>query len=78
MKNILSYQAGSTFTGQEILDWINFQISHQTGAKGFARKLADHYTFIPNAQYSLIRIPSNSGCGAPTKIGFARVRNKTN
>ena len=30
MKNILSYQPGTVFSGQEILDWANYQIKNKT------------------------------------------------
>lgn len=77
VKNVLSYEFGTIFTGREILDWIMYQIATQGGAKRLARKLNEHYTFIPDAQYRLIKLPSNTGCGAPIKIGFARVQQKT-
>lgn len=30
MKNILSFENGTKFTGQEILDWANYQIKNNT------------------------------------------------
>ena len=30
MRNILSYEIGTQFTGQEILDWAQHQVKHQT------------------------------------------------
>ena len=33
MRNILSYEIGTQFTGQEILDWAQYQVNNKTSHK---------------------------------------------
>ena len=48
MKNILSYQNGTIFTGKEIIDWANYQVNNKTSKSKYGLRIMKYY------QYTLI------------------------
>lgn len=72
MKNILSYQYGTIFTGKVINDFINYHINNNTSHKKDAIRLAKQFIFKDNCFYSTYsgRIRDN----APIGIMFRRVK----
>lgn len=74
MKNILSYQPGTQFTGKEILDFIN----HSTNKE--VKRIRQHYSNVKeDALYRLCRFAMGPGadqCRIFTdsqELGFMRV-----
>ncbi len=65
MKNILSYQPGTIFSGKEILDWAYFQVnnatSHQKQGKRIIRLYAD--TLQSDRNYYVCSSYETFGCG---------------
>lgn len=52
MKNILSYQPLTTFSGEEILNWANFQIQNETSHKKQGQRILDRfYNLNKNRKY---------------------------
>lgn len=54
MKNILSYQPGTVFTGKEIKDWIDFHISRQTSHTKQALHMQQEYWKIKDTREYLV------------------------
>lgn len=53
-KNLFSYPDGTMFTGQEILDFINYHTSHQTGKTKIAKYMQRKFGNVkPNIKYKL-------------------------
>ena len=53
-KNIFSYPDGTIFTGQEILDFINYHTSYKTGKTKIAKYMKRKFGNIkPNMNYKL-------------------------
>lgn len=44
MKNILSYQPGTVFTGKEILDWAKFHVENDTSHARQGRRILRLYS----------------------------------
>lgn len=55
MKNILSYTMPYKLTGQELIDWIKYQIEHDTSKRKYAERLNRRFIIKPNHIYSLNR-----------------------
>ena len=53
-KNLFSYPDGTTFTGQEILSFINYHTSHQTGKTKIAKYMQRKFGNVkPNMKYKM-------------------------
>jgi hypothetical protein len=70
MRNILSYAPDTAFSGQEILDWANYQVENKTGHFRNARLILHYYKNLraetlytvrtyrtPNHWYERVQIP---------------------
>ena len=55
MKNILSYQPGSIFTGKELNDFFSYAIENKTSKAKIAMKYIDHFRFKNNRLYQMER-----------------------
>lgn len=64
MRNILSYQFGTAFTGKEILDWANHQVENQTShlkvGKTILRKFGNIHA---DRMYAIFLYHPGTGCG---------------
>ena len=65
MKNILSYQPGTVFTGQEILDWAKYQVENKTSHFLQGKRVMRLYgkTLYPNRKYHILSHYESWGCG---------------
>lgn len=65
MKNILSYQPLTRFTGQEILDWAKFQVENNTSHEKQGKRILRLYenTLQPDRQYFVFSNYETAGCG---------------
>ena len=55
MKNILSYQPGSVFTGKELNDFFSHAIENKTSKAKIAKKYVEHFRFKDNRLYQMRR-----------------------
>ena len=55
MKNVLSYQPGSIFTGKELNDFFSHAIENKTSKAKIAMKYIDHFQFKDNRLYQMWR-----------------------
>lgn len=64
MRNILSYQQGTKFTGKEILDWANFQVENETSHKEQGLTILNRFDGInPERLYQIKTSYKGVGCG---------------
>lgn len=64
MRNILSYQQGTKFTGKEILDWANFQVENETSHKEQGLSILYRFSNInPDRLYQINTTYKGTGCG---------------
>lgn len=74
MRNILSYQLGTIFLGQEINDWLDDQIYNHRSHYDEAERLHRHYRmgissgFIANEKYEIAKILFHTR--GPYQLGF--------
>lgn len=71
MKNILSYDNNSILNGQEIIDWITYQIVNNTSHKKNAEKLKKYLNVNPESKY---RISRGTYQGSNGKIIFLKIK----
>lgn len=63
MRNILSYQQGTKFTGKEILDWANFQVENKTSHKEQGLAILNRFDGInPERLYQIKTSYKGTGC----------------
>lgn len=64
MKNILSYQNGTTFTGKEIIDWANFQVNNKTSKSRYGSMVLRYYkdTLKSDRKYRVFTRYETAGC----------------
>lgn len=64
MKNILSYQNGSVFTGKEIIDWANFQVDNKTSKSKYGARILKYYkdTLKYTREYHVFSRYETAGC----------------
>ena len=55
MKNILSYQPGSVFTGKELNDFFSHAIKNKTSKAKIAKKYVEHFRFKDTRLYQMGR-----------------------
>ena len=55
MKNVLSYQPGSIFTGKELNDFFLYAIENKTSKAEIAKKYVEHFRFKDNRLYQMWR-----------------------
>lgn len=55
MKNILSYQCGSVFTGKEIKEWIAYHLKNKTGHTRHANYLKRFFSLKDDKLYYLCK-----------------------
>ena len=55
MKNVLSYQPGSIFTGKELNDFFSHAIENKTSKAKIAKKYIEHFRFKDNRLYQMGR-----------------------
>ena len=55
MKNILSYQPGSIFTGKELNVFFSHAIENKTSKAKIAKKYVEHFRFKDNRLYQMGR-----------------------
>lgn len=55
MKNVLSYQPGSIFTGKELNDFFSYVIENKTSKAKIVMKYIDHFQFKDNRLYQMWR-----------------------
>lgn len=55
MKNVLSYQPGSIFTGKELNDFFSHAIEYKTSKAKIAMKYIDHFRFKDDRLYQMWR-----------------------
>ena len=73
MKNILSYQPGTPFSGADIIEWAKFQIENNTSHALQADHILVHYKNIsPNEEYAVYTSYRGTSCGELRKIPFLR------
>lgn len=72
MRNILSYQYGTIFTGKEINDFIDYHINNNTSHKKDAIRLMKHFIFKNNHSYMTYLGQTNER--TPIGIMFRRVK----
>ena len=65
MRNILSYQSNTAFTGKEILAWAAFQVNNQTSHIKQGQKILKLYseTLNPSRYYYVRSSYETAGCG---------------
>lgn len=51
MRNILSYQPGTKFTGEEIVKWANFQIENKTSHMKQGERILKRYKLKSTKEY---------------------------
>jgi len=71
MRNILSYQTGSRFSGKEINEFCEEQLRNHGSHYHEAHHLYMHYTFKDSRTYELVHIQFRMY--EPKRIGFLRV-----
>lgn len=64
MKNILSYQSGAVFTGEEIIDWANFQVDSKTSKSKYGARILKYYkdTLKSCRKYRVYTRYETAGC----------------
>ncbi len=64
MKNILSYQNGSVFTGKEIIDWANYQVGNKTSKSKYGARILKYYkdTLKSARKYYVFSRYETAGC----------------
>ena len=72
MKNILSYQYGTVFTGKEINDFIDYHINNNTSRKKDAIRLVKQFIFKDSHSY--LTYPGRTNDHVPIGIMFRRVK----
>lgn len=55
MKNVLSYQPGSIFSGKELNDFFSYAIENKTSKAKIAMKYVGHFQFKDNRLYQMER-----------------------
>ena len=55
MKNILSYQPGSIFTGKELNGFFSYAIENKTSKAKIAKKYVEHFRCKDNRLYQMGR-----------------------
>ena len=65
MRNILSFEKGHKFTGQEILDWAKYQIENKTSHEKNANRIMRLYseTLVPDRLYFVKSNYETAGVG---------------
>lgn len=82
MKNILSYKSGTIFTGKEINDWLDFNLTNKTGQQKQAIFLNKHYRtglshgFKNDAKYILAYFAFRTN--GKIRPGFLRLQDRSN
>lgn len=71
MRNILSYQPGSKFSGKEINEFCEDQMKNHGSHYKEAKHLYMHYIFKDSRMYELVHIPFRMY--EPERVGFLRV-----
>ena len=72
MKNVLSYQPGSIFTGKELNDFFSHAIENKTSKAKIAMKYVGHFQFKDNRLYQMER--SKMRDSGPECAMFIRVQ----
>lgn len=64
MKNILSYQNGTMFTGKEIIDWANYQVNNKTSKSKYGLRILKYYkdTLKFDRKYRVFTRHETAGC----------------
>lgn len=65
MRNILSYQPGTKFSGQEIIDWAKFHVKNATSHAKQGKRILRLYeqTLNPAREYYVLSNYETAGCG---------------
>lgn len=64
MKNILSFKPGTKISGQEILDWANFQVEHQTSHFKQGCRILKYFGNLRHERMYLVKTQyETAGCG---------------
>ena len=65
MKNILSYQPLTRFTGKEILDWAKYHVENNTSHAKQGKRILRLYekTLNPTRMYYVLSNYETAGCG---------------
>ena len=64
MRNILSFENGHKFTGQEILDWAKYQVENKTSHEKYAKIMLRRFSNIkPEKMYTVKTNHPGTGCG---------------
>lgn len=63
MKNILSYQKETKFTGEEIIQWAKYQIENKTSHIKEGEYILKHFNLISNKEYKIKTSYEGTGCG---------------
>ena len=65
MKNILSFQPCTVWTGREILDWAQYQVENNTSHYNQGKYILSRYgkTLIPSRKYTVSSSYETFGCG---------------
>lgn len=75
MKNILSY-INPVFTGEEISEWVNYQIQNGTSHIKTALWLKNHFIIHPERQYKLYWQLEHAGIPKTKKPYLFRYKEK--
>ncbi len=55
MKNIISYKLGTSFTGREIKEWLQYHLTHETSKTKYAKQMARFLSVKDEEWYILMK-----------------------
>ncbi len=65
MRNILSFQPGSKFSGEEILQWAKFQVDNQTSHMRQGSSILRRFGNLrPEREYRIMTSYEGTACGS--------------
>jgi len=68
MRNILSYQPGTEFTGSEIIQWAKFQVENKTSHMRQGAHILHRFGNVkPERLYTVATSYQGTGCGEVSK-----------
>lgn len=72
MRNVLSYvNATAVFSGKEIKDWINHQVSNHTSHEKVAKKMSRYNNLVDTAMYRIVLWDNSTSVGESRKEYYA-------
>ena len=71
MRNILSYGDTTVFSGKEIKDWINHQITNHTSHEKVAKRMSRYNNLVDTAMYRIVLWNNSTSVGENRKEYYA-------